>query len=52
VSDERQRILQEIIKHSEKHGLYEDEATLEEMLAALKQVRKEMAEERAKGKQK
>jgi hypothetical protein len=52
VSDKRQKLLRELIEFSEKHGLYEDEATLEEIVAALKQVRKEMAEERAKGEQK
>lgn len=52
MSDERQKLLQELIKFSEKHGLYEDEATVEEIVTALQQVRKEMAEERAKGEQK
>lgn len=45
----RQRLLQEIIKLSEEAGLYEDQSTPDEIVATLKQVRKEMAEERAKG---
>lgn len=37
-----------IIKLMEEAGLYDDELTPEEIVTAVKQVRKEMAEERAK----
>lgn len=42
----KQKIFQELIKLSEEAGLYEDEATPEEIVESIKQVRKEMAEER------
>ena len=48
----KQRLLREITRLSEEAGLYEDEATPEEIVASIKEVRKEMAEERAKGEQK
>lgn len=49
----RATLLQEIIELSEDAGLYEDESTPDEIVATVKQVRKEMAEERRiKGEQK
>ena len=45
----RAKLLQEIIQLSEDAGLYEDESTPEEIVATVKQVRKEIAEERARG---
>ena len=48
----RQKLLQDIIALSEEAGLYDDESTTDEIIASVKQVRKELAEERAKGEQK
>ena len=45
-------LLQAIMKLSEEAGLYDDESTSEEIVATVKQVRKEMAEEQAQGEQK
>lgn len=47
----RRKLLQEIITLSEEAGLYDDESTPDEIVASIKQVRKEMAEKR-KGEQK
>jgi len=41
----KRKIFQELIRLSEEAGLYEDEATPEEIVAQIKQIRKEMAEE-------
>lgn len=38
-------ILEAIVKLSEEAGLYDDESTPEEIVAMVKQVRREMAEE-------
>jgi hypothetical protein len=49
----KRKLLAELTKLSEDAGLYEDEATPDEIVASVKQVRKELAEERrAKGQQK
>lgn len=45
---DKARLLEELIKLSEEAGLYDDESTPEEIVATIKQVRKEMAEERLK----
>lgn len=41
-------IFEAIRRLSEEAGLYDDEVTPDEVVAAVKQVRKEMTEERAK----
>ena len=45
-------IFEAIRRLSEEAGLYDDESTSEEIVATVKQVRKEMAEEQAQGEQK
>jgi uncharacterized coiled-coil DUF342 family protein len=42
----KRKILQELVRLSEEAGLYDDESTPDEIVASIKQIRKEMAEER------
>lgn len=41
----KRKIFEELVRLSEEAGLYEDEATPEEIVSQIKQIRKEMAEE-------
>lgn len=44
----RKKVFAELVRLSEEAGFYEDEATPEEIVATVKQVRKELAEQRQK----
>lgn len=48
----RKKLLDELWKLDEELGLADIELTPEEAVSMVKQIRKEMAEERAKGEQK
>ncbi len=45
----RRQLLQEIHDLEEGMGLYNEQLTIDEIVAITKQVRKELAEERARG---
>lgn len=44
----RKEVFAELVRLSEEAGFYENEATPEEIIATIKQVRKELAEQRNK----